>query len=100
LAATQPPAATATPTAPAATDTVRITRALYRTSQGTLLVDATSTGSGAVLTVYVTSTGATIGTLQLKGSTYTGQFSMPASPGNVTVRSSLGGSASLPVTVR
>lgn len=97
---TATPPATATPTAPATADTVRITRALYRTSQGTLLVDATSTGSGAVLTVYVTSSGATIGTLRLKGSTYSGLFNLPASPESVTVRSSLGGSATSPVTVR
>ncbi len=97
---TPTPAPTATPTKAPAGDTVRITRALYRTSQATLLVDATSTSSAATLKAYDGTTGALIGTLTLKGSTYSGSFSLPTPPQSVTVRSSLGGSATSPVTVR
>ncbi len=100
LAPTATPSPTRTATGAPAGDTVRITRALYRTSQGTLLVDATSSGSNAVLKVYDTATGALIGTLTLKGTTYSGTFPLPAAPQNVTVRSSLGGSATSAVSVR
>jgi len=56
---------------------------------------ATSTSTSATLTVSVTSTGAAIGTLTNNGGgKYTGAFSWPVNPANVTVKSSLGGAAS------
>jgi large repetitive protein len=97
---TQPPAATATPTQPPAADTVRITRALYRSPQTELWIDATSSNPSARLTAYVTSTGELIGELPLKGSTWSARFRWPSNPGDVTVRSNLGGSASSPVSTR
>jgi hypothetical protein len=81
----------------AAADTVAVQRAEY--SGGRLRVEATSTSSTARLTVFVTSTNAQIGVLQNDGGgRYRGEFNWPTNPGNVTVRSSLGGSASRSVT--
>jgi hypothetical protein len=73
---------------PPATDTVTISRAEW--DSGQLRVDASSSGSGATLKVYVTSTGALLGTIS--GGRL--QTNTPSSPGNVTVKSSLGGQAS------
>jgi hypothetical protein len=51
--------------------------------------------------VYVTGTNQLIGTLtNLGGGKYGGQFTWPSNPQNVTVRSSLGGSASRAVTAK
>ena len=93
--------ATLTVTPAPAADTVSVTRAEYTASKKTLRVDATSTNASAVLRAYVTSTGALIGTLKNSGGgRHTGQFTWPSNPQNVTVRSSLGGSASRAVTLR
>jgi len=55
----------------------------------------------ATLTVSVTSTGAAIGTLTNNGGgKYTGAFSWPVNPANVTVKSSLGGAASSAVKAK
>jgi hypothetical protein len=93
-----PPQATATPTrtpTPSAGDTVTITRAEYSTGNRELRVEATGTNSGAVLQAFVTSTNQLIGTLNNDGGgRYSGRFSLSTNPQNVTVRSSLGGSAS------
>jgi hypothetical protein len=79
------------------TDTVSIQRAEF--SSGRLRVEATSTSSSATLSVFVTSTGALIGTLQNDGGgRYRGEFSWPTNPQSITVRSSLGGSAARTVT--
>jgi hypothetical protein len=89
--------ATLTVNPQAATDTVAIQRAEY--SGGRLRVEATSTSSTATLTVFVTSTNAQIGVLQNDGGgRYRGEFNWPTNPGNITVRSSMGGSASRSVT--
>ena len=83
------------------TDTVAIQRAEYIVSKAKLRVNATSTKSSAVLTCYVTSTNALIGTLTNNGGgKYSGEFSWPTNPQNITVRSSLGGQASRAVTVK
>lgn len=74
-------------------DTVAIQRAEYDGGKRELRVEATSTNSSAVLQCYVTSTGALIGTLSNNGGRYSAQFSWPTNPQNITVRSSLGGSA-------
>jgi hypothetical protein len=79
-------------------DTVSITRAEY---DGRLRVEATSTSSSATLRAYVTSSGALIGTLSNSGGGQCrGEWSWPANPGSVTVKSSLGGSATRTVTLK
>jgi hypothetical protein len=84
-------------TAPAPdADTVSVGRAEYDTAKGQLRVDAASSGSGATLRVYATSTNALIGTL----SAGTGQFSVPVDPQSITVRSSLGGASTRTVTAK
>jgi len=96
-----PRSATLTITAAPQGDTVTITRADYVTSKRILQVEATSTSVGAVLTVYVTSTNALLGTLNsVGGGRYTGKLSVATNPQNITARSSLGGSASRAVTVK
>jgi hypothetical protein len=76
-------------------DSVAITRAEYTVSKRQLRVEATSTDPGATLTAYVTSTGATIGTLTNDGSgRYRGELNLATNPANITVKSSGGGSAS------
>lgn len=86
---------------PATTDTVAIQLAEYVVSKRQLRIQATSTSSTAVLKAYVTATNQLIGTLTNKGGgKYAGQFSWPSNPQNITVRSSLGGSASKNVTVK
>jgi hypothetical protein len=87
------------PTVPA--DTVRIQRAEYRTSKHELRVQATSSNAAATLTVFVTATNQTTGTLTGNGSgSFDTTLSFPVNPGNITVRSSAGGSASASVTAR
>jgi hypothetical protein len=80
-------------------DSVAIQRAEYRSKS--LRIDATSTEGNAVLQVYVTSTGAFIGTMTKIGrGSYDAKLPWPTNPKNVTVRSSFGGSASKQVTLR
>jgi hypothetical protein len=86
---------------PRPADTVAVTRAEYTASKKELRIEATSTNSTATLQVFVTSTNQLIGTLTNKGGgKYEGQFTWPTNPQNVTVRSSLGGSASKAVTLK
>jgi len=55
----------------------------------------------ATLTVAVTSTGQTIGTLTNSGGgTYKAQFSWPTNPLSVTIKSSLGGASTAIVTTK
>jgi hypothetical protein len=92
---------TRTPTQAPASDTVSIQRAEYAVGNQELRVEATSTSTSATLQVFVTSTNQLIGTLQNDGGgRYRGDFSWPANPQNITVRSSLGGSASTNVIAR
>lgn len=84
-----------------AADTVAIQWAEYIVSKRQLQLQATSTSASATLKAYVTSTDALIGTLTNKGGgKYEGQFAWPANPQNVTIRSSLNGSASKAVTLK
>lgn len=86
---------------PTPSDAVAVTRAEYTLSTKVLLVQATSTNATATLTVSVTSTGTQIGTLtNVGGGKYQFQGSWSTNPLNVTVKSSLGGSASLTVTLK
>jgi hypothetical protein len=85
----------------APTDSVAITRAEYDVSHRQLRVEATSSNVSATLTVYVTSTNATIGTLTGDGSgRYRGNLNFATNPVNITVRSSGGGSATGAVVAR
>ncbi|HKY52764.1 MAG TPA: hypothetical protein VJM08_00600, partial [Anaerolineales bacterium] len=109
---TVPPTATRTPTAipsptntrtptTVAADTVSIQLAEYSAGNQQLRVEATGSNASATLTVYVTSTNTLIGTLRNEGGgRYRGDFSWPTNPQNITVRSSLGGSASRTVTLK
>ena len=82
-----------------AVDTVAIEQADYFASRHELRVAATSTGPSVTLQVYVTSTGQLIGTLKhYDGNRYSGRFTSPVNPRNITVRSSLCGSATKVVT--
>lgn len=84
-----------------AADSVAVQRAEYDSGKRVLRVDATSTNSTAVLGAYVTATGALIGTLiNDGGGRYRGELSAATNPQNITVKSSLGGSASRAVTVK
>src|SRR5688572_9571911 len=91
---------TRTATVPAA-DIVSIQLAEYSAGNDELRVEATGSNGSATLSVYVTSTNTLIGTLTNEGGgRYRGEFSWPTNPQNVTVRSSLGGSASRTVTLK
>lgn len=88
-------------TSPTTTDTVAIQRADYFERRQDLRVAATSTSSTTTLQVFVTSTGDPIGTLTKGGDgTYRGQFIWPVNPQNITIRSSVCGSAMSAVKVK
>jgi hypothetical protein len=109
---TLPPTATRTPTAipsptntrtptTVAADIISIQLAEYSAGNDELRVEATSSNANATLSVYVTSTNTLIGTLRNEGGgRYRGDFSWPTNPQNITVRSSLGGSATRTVTLK
>src|SRR5689334_6104358 len=61
------PTPTPTPTPAPVLDTIRIQRAEYQRSRGSLRVDATGTEPTATLRVYVTANGALIGTMKNNG---------------------------------
>jgi Tol biopolymer transport system component len=89
------------PPPPPATDMVSIQLAEYDAGGRRLKVEATSTSSSATLTAHVTATDALIGTLQNDGGgRYRGEFSWPSNPGSITVKSSLGGSATKTVVAK
>jgi hypothetical protein len=87
---------TVTAPVPANADAVSISRVEYDTAKHQLRIDASSSGSGAVLKVYFTGTDTLVGTM----SGTSGQFAVGLNPVNVTVRSSLGGTASKAVTAK
>jgi hypothetical protein len=102
---TPTPSATPTPTpmpTPApVTDTIKIQRAEYQRSRGSLRVDASGTEPAATLRVYVTATSTLVGTLRNNGNgRFSASLSWPTNPENITVRSSFGGSASSPVALK
>jgi cell division septation protein DedD len=95
------PTPTPTPTPAPVTDTIKIQRAEYARSKGSLRVDATGTEPTATLRVYVTTTGALVGTLKNSGNgRFSASLSWPTYPENITVRSTFGGSASSPVALK
>lgn len=87
---------------PPAADTVAVQRAEYDSAKRTLTVEATSTSSSATLRVFRTSTDVLIGTLANDGGgRYRATFSnVTENPANITVKSTLGGSASRSVTLK
>lgn len=92
---------TVTPAAAAPADTLSITKAEYAAGNAQLTVEATSTSSNATLKVYVAATGTLVGTLaNAGGGAYKGQFSWPSDPQNITIKSSLGGTATGTVTLK
>ncbi len=97
---TPAPTPTRTPAPPAA-DTVAVQVAEYASGNRQLRVEATSSNASAAVNVYVTSTNTLIGTLQNDGGgRYRGDFALSSNPQTITVRSSLGGSATRTVTVK
>jgi hypothetical protein len=85
---------TVNPTPPPASDTVNVTRAEYDAAKRELRVEATSTNLNTTLTVFVTSTNQTIGTLtNTGGGRYRANLSLPSNPAIITARSAAGGSA-------
>jgi hypothetical protein len=90
-----------TPTRTPAPDTIAIQLAEYSAGNRLLRVEATGSNASATLRVHVTSTNALIGTLRNEGGgRYRGDLSWSTNPQNITVRSSLGGSASRNVTLK
>jgi len=84
-----------------AVDTIIIHRAEYQRSKKLLRVEASDTQPSVVLNVFVTATGAFIGTLTNNGGgRFSAVLSWQTNPRNITVRSSLGGSQSKAVTVK
>jgi hypothetical protein len=78
-----------------------IPRAEYTASKRELRIEATGTNASATLKVYVAATGALIGTLTNNGGgKYGGQFAWGSNPQSITVKSSLGGSATKAVTLK
>ena len=91
----------APPPPPPSTDTVRITRAEFDSSNRRLRVEATSTSSNATLQVFVTATGQLLGTLANNGGgQYRSELSVSTNPQNITVRSNLGGVATASVVAK
>ena len=89
------------PPPPPPTDVVAIQRAVYYRAKHQLQVNASSTDATAKLQVSVTSSGALIGTLANNGGgRYSGQFTWPSNPQIITVKSSLGGSATKAVALK
>jgi hypothetical protein len=87
---------TVNPSTTAPADSVSIGRAEYDSSKRTIRIEATSSRTGATLSAYVTSTGALLGTL----SGGAGTFAASTNPQSITVKSSLGGSATRTVTAK
>jgi hypothetical protein len=94
-----------TPDSSCGTDSVEVESAVYTNGNHMLKVRAASSVKAIdrhapTLSVYVTSTNTLIGALSgnLDGS-YTGNFTWPTNPQMITVRSTLGGTADLPVVV-
>ena len=82
-------------------DVVTVTRAEYMARKRQLRVEATSTNAAATLNVYITSTGAYVGTLRnLGGGTHGSTFKVAANPQDITVRSSAGGAATATVQAK
>jgi hypothetical protein len=92
---------TVTAQPPPTADTVSVQLAEYSAGNRELRVEATSSNSSAALNVYVTSTNVLVGTLRNEGGgRYRGEFSLSSNPQSITVRSSLGGSATRTVAAK
>jgi hypothetical protein len=97
--AVQPSSATAVVSV-VSQDTIHVTSATWSTSTHQLNVTATSTNPNAILTVTLASNGQNLGTMKSEGNgTFTLQTQFPTQPGNINVKSSLGGSTGQGVSV-
>jgi len=95
------PTSAPAPPPPSATDTVSVTRAEYTASKRQLRVEATSTSPTATLKAYVSSSGTLLGTLASSGGgRFSATLTAASNPGSVTVKSSLGGSATRAVSAK
>jgi hypothetical protein len=82
-------------------DSVNISRAEYDSGKGKLRVEATSSSANASLQVFNTASGQLIGTLSNNGGgRYSGQLNVATNPRTITVKSSLGGTATRAVDGR
>jgi hypothetical protein len=94
-----------TPDASCGTDTIEIDSAVYTNGNHVLKVRAASSvkaiaRNAPTLRAYVTSTDQLIGALSGNpDGSYTGDFTWPTNPQTITVRSTLGGTAELPVVI-
>jgi len=84
----------------AAAETLTITGAQYNTARQILQVKATDSNAAATLQVYVTLTDTLIGSLRKNATGYVGKFTWPTNPVSITVKSSLGATASANVKVK
>jgi hypothetical protein len=102
LSINPPASSSAPPPPPSSSDTVAVQLAEYAVADQLLNVEATSTTSAsAVLSVLDAATGANVGTLTNNGGNkFTGTFSLASGPQRITVKSSLGGSATAAVTMK
>ena len=92
---------TTTPPPTATTDTVSVTRAEFDSVKRQLRVEAKSSSASATLNAYVYSSGALIGSLaNLGGGRYAGTLGWSTNPQRITIKSSLGGSATASITVK
>jgi hypothetical protein len=86
-------------------DRLSLTGAVWSSHNRTLQVQGFDVNSGATYSVFVTATGAELGTINERtpgnggDGTLRANFSENVDPNNVTVRDSLGGSVSIPVVV-
>jgi len=81
-------------------DTIHVTSATWSTSTHQFNVTATSTNPNAILTVTLASNGQNLGTMTSQGNgTFTLQTQLATQPGNINVKSSLGGSTGQGVSV-
>jgi hypothetical protein len=79
-------------------DSVTVTVAQYDTAKQVLSVEATCTSAFINVYLFVSSTGQLMGALtNAGGGTYKGQFSSPTNPQQITLRSTLGGRATVAV---
>lgn len=69
-------------------------------AESRLDVEVWDANAGATYTMYVTSTGKEIGTMTEVGGMHVGSVTISPDPQNVTIKDSLGGSVSVPVTLR
>src|SRR5262249_5249509 len=89
-----------TVTPPVPPDTISIGQAQWSRKTQMLQITATGTNSSALLKASATSNNATIGFMSFGANSFVGNFSWPVNPGQITVRSGFGGSATATVSTK